>query len=600
MGKQELKEKYLSAAKAFTVQKNSEDKLLLILSVLRLIIFIGGFIAICFGFFESFITGLILLIAVMSAFFFALKTYSVHSEKREFLGNLIVINRNEADAVSGDHSAFETGISYIDTSHDFSNDVDLFGNSSLFQYLNRTVTGYGRDTVAKWLSEPFALSTELITRQKAIRELSDKGKWRHQFLASGMKKPLEKKDIADLVEWLSEESFIKSSAVKKFFIWFLPVVAVTSLLLVIAGILHYSFFTFIFLTNLLYISTGLKKTNRIHNALSRKYNYLVSFNSLLKAFEDESFTSQKLIDIKFNIAGNGVSAALAVKKLSRLIQAFDSRMNMLVSFVLNGLFLWDYQSIFRLEKWKTDYKNLFPVWLEMLGEVDAFISFGNYAFNNPCFIYPVSSTDDVVLATKKLGHQLIDENKRVCNDFSLERKGTICIITGANMAGKSTFLRTIAVNYILAMTGAPVCAEEMKFAPVKLFTSMRTADSLSNNESYFYAELKRLKLLKEKIENGDPVLFILDEILKGTNSADKSSGSGLFLKKMVELGATGVIATHDTSLGELENSGSGRIINKCFEIDIDGEIIKFDYKLQDGITTKMNAVLLMKQIGIIE
>ena len=168
------------------------------------------------------------------------------------------------------------------------------------------------------------------------------------------------------------------------------------------------------------------------------------------------------------------------------------------------------------------------------------------------------------------------------------------------MAGKSTFLRTIAVNYILGMTGAPVCAAEMNFLPQKLFTSMRTTDSLSNNESYFYAELRRLKTLKSRIETVEPVLFILDEILKGTNSADKSLGSKLFLKRMVELGGKGLIATHDTSVGEMEKDYSGIIINKCFEIEIDGEIIKFDYKLQDGITSKMNAALLMKHMGILD
>jgi DNA mismatch repair ATPase MutS len=262
--------------------------------------------------------------------------------------------------------------------------------------------------------------------------------------------------------------------------------------------------------------------------------------------------------------------------------------------------LWDYICIFRLEKWKAGFKDLFPVWLEMLGEVDALISFSNYAANNPDFTYPAISIDNTVISAKNLGHQLIEANKRVCNDFKLERHGIICIVSGANMAGKSTFLRTIAINFILGMAGAPVCAEKMSFIPLKLFTSMRTTDSLSNNESYFYAELKRLKLLKAKIENGEPVLFILDEILKGTNSADKSLGSKLFLGKMIELGATGLIATHDTSLGELENSWPDQIINKCFEIEIEGENIKFDYKLHNGITRKMNAAFLMKQMGILE
>jgi DNA mismatch repair ATPase MutS len=215
-------------------------------------------------------------------------------------------------------------------------------------------------------------------------------------------------------------------------------------------------------------------------------------------------------------------------------------------------------------------------------------------------VYPDRSDNSDMFSAKNLGHQLIDESKRVCNDFTLGKNGTVCIISGANMAGKSTFLRTIAVNYILGMIGAPVCATEMTFIPLKLFTSMRTTDSLSDNESYFYAELRRLSTLKTRIEKGEPVFFILDEILKGTNSADKSTGSRLFLKRIVESGGTGLIATHDTSLGKMESDYPDVIINKCFEIEIDGENIKFDYKIQNGITQKMNAVFLMKQMGILE
>jgi hypothetical protein len=439
-----------------------------------------------------------------------------------------------------------------------------------------------------------------VPRQEAIKELASKDKWRHEFMATGMKIPLEKDEISGLLRWIEERPLTVSSSLKKLLIFVLPVSACASLLLMITAILPYKIFVLIFLINLFFIAGGLKKINEIHNALTKKYNFLTSIKRLLLTFEKEIFVSPVLNNIKSNTSGERASASDSIRELGRLIRSFDSRSNMLVGFVLNGLFLWDYQSVYRLEKWKSKYHTLFPLWLDMVGQVDAYISLGNYAYNNPDFAFPVKSDNLIVFSAKKLGHQLIDENKRVCNDFILGKKGTVCIISGANMAGKSTFLRTVAVNYILAMTGAPVCVSEMSFIPQKLFTSMRTIDSLSENESYFYAELKRLAMLKHRIEEGDPVFFILDEILKGTNSADKSAGSKLFLQRIIQNEGTGLIATHDTSLGNLESDWPGTIVNKCFEIEIDGENIRFDYKLQDGITQKMNAVFLMKQMGILD
>jgi DNA mismatch repair ATPase MutS len=568
-------------------------------SVLRLLTFIGGFLVIWIGFTVNIFTGFGLTFILLFLFLYLLKLFSIHSERREYFSNLALINLNEADALSGNYSAFNKGSSYTDIKHDFSFDVDLFGASSLFQYMNRTVTGYGRDILAGWLSDPYCLSTDMESRQETVQELSSKDKWRQEFMASGMKEPLEMDDISGLLEWIGENEHQGSSLFKKFLIIFMPAAAIVSALLWAAGIISYSPFIFIFLCNLIYVGTGLKRTNDIHKALSRKYNFLSSMNGMLKAFENEEFVSHILNDIKLNLSGKKSSASGSVKSLERLIQAFDSRNNLMVGFVLNGLLLWDYQSINRLEKWKSDYRNFFPVWLDMLGQVDAYISLGNYAFNNPGYAYPVKSDDNDVFSAKDLGHQLIDENKRVCNNFSLGRKGTVCIISGANMAGTSTFLRTIAVNFILGMTGAPVCASEMNFMPAKIFTSMRTVDSLSDNESYFYAELRRLSILKSRIEKGEPLFFILDEILKGTNSEDKSTGSKLFLQRIIENGGTGLIATHDTSLAKLELSHP-EVINKCFEIEIDGENIKFDYKIQDGITQKMNAVFLMRQMGILD
>ena len=600
MSKESIREKYLLAAESKRILESREMKLLLIISGLRLFSFIGGFILIWLAFSRNIYLGISVLLVTAAIFLFLLKIWSLHSDKREFLGNLLAVNLNEAAAISGDFTAFDGGSVYTDPAHDYSNDVDLFGDSSLFQYLNRTVTGYGRDMLAVWLSDSYSLSSQLELRQEVVRELAIMEEWRHNFMASGIGKSLDKNNIEGLLRWMKEKDFIRSSMITKFFIWFLPAVSIICGTCVAAGIIHYSFFILALLLNLIFVAAGLKRINSIHSALSRKYNYLSSLNDLLLVFESGSFKSVLMNDIKSNISSSKVSAAVSVRKLGRLIQSFDARLNILVSFILNGIFLWDYHSVLRLEKWKSAYKDLFPLWIKMMGEADAFISLGNYAANNPGFAYPVLSGNNIVIDAKDLGHQLIDDDLRICNDFSLEKKGMICIISGANMAGKSTFLRTITVNYILGMTGAPVCASEMSFIPMKLFTSMRTTDSLPDNESYFYAELKRLKQLKMRIEAGEPILFILDEILKGTNSADKSMGSRLFLERLTQLGATGLIATHDISIGEMEHEYPGRIINRCFEIEIDGDKIKFDYLLREGITHKMNAALLMKQMGILD
>jgi len=595
-----LKEKYSDEAKKFGLLEAREEKILMKLSLARFISFLVGLAVALFMFSENRVAGYLLIFSVIILFLYLLKKYTDHTRKKEFYGNLAKINREEADALAGNYSHFEAGNDYINPSHDFSYDVDLFGKSSLFQYLNRTVTGYGRDILAGWLSDPSVLSADLLRRQETIKELALKFNWRHEFMASGMKTPLEKDQIASLLEWMKTSATGKNRNISSILIWALPVVSTLSLLLVIAGLLHYSIFLLFFLGNLFWITTGLKKTNRIHATLSRKFSYLSSMNELLKIFEKEKFEASGLNEIKKNVAGSGISAAVSVRKLSRLIQSFDSRMNIIVSFFLNGLFLWDYYCIFKLEKWKSEYKELFPVWLEMIGKVDAYISLANFAYNNPGFVYPVLSEKGTLFSASSLGHPLIQEANRVCNDFVLDSTGKVCIITGANMAGKSTFLRTIGVNYILAMAGAPVCAVKMEFIPLKLFTSMRTTDSLSDNESYFYAELKRIKSLKLRYEKKEQLFFILDEILKGTNSADKSLGSKLFLKRLIEMGGTGLIATHDTSIGEMEKDFPQSVFNMCFEIEIEGESIRFEYKLQKGITRKMNAALLMKQMGILD
>lgn len=593
-----LLENYRLLEEKYGILGTRHKKILFTLSVLRLVVFTGGTGLSIASFTLSPAAGLVSVLITIALFLFLLNRYEFHLERKEFFSNLETLNRNEINALSGDLSPFNNGSKRIDPDHNFSNDVDLFGAGSLFHFLNRTVTGQGEDILAQWLTDPFKISGEIGLRQEAISELSTRLEWRQEFIAYGIGKPLEKGDIEGLLSWLNNKSGILSSAFLRIAVWLFPALALTSLILVIAEYVHYSVFTFFFFINLLITLSQIRNTGRIHVQVSKKYEFLSSLSRLLSSFENESFQASILCDIKNKISGDELSAVSKIKKLSRIIQSFDTRLNMIVGVTLNGLLLWDFHCIRSLERWKEESKEQFPEWLSQIGQADALISFANFAYNNPGYCYPTLSKHKEIFSAITLGHPLISSDKRVCNDFMISEKGKIFIITGANMAGKSTFLRTIAVNFILAMTGAPVCANKMTFTPLNLFTSMRTTDSLTNNESYFYAELKRLKSLKIKLEEGEEILFILDEILKGTNSVDKSNGSRMFMKKIIELRGTGLIATHDTSLGEMEKEFPGIIVNKCFEIEIDGENISFDYKLQEGITMKMNAALLMKQMGI--
>jgi len=259
--------------------------------------------------------------------------------------------------------------------------------------------------------------------------------------------------------------------------------------------------------------------------------------------------------------------------------------------------MWDLYSVMRLERWKVKYGENVKLWVKIIAEFDVYCSFSNFAYNNPEYSYPKIAGNVVIKATE-LGHPLIPSKKRINNDFEINHLGQIDIITGANMAGKSTFLRTIGVNLLLALNGMPVCASEYNFKIIDLFSGMRTADSLKENESYFYAELKRLKYIIEKLQKGQPTLLLLDEILKGTNSVDKAKGSWKFVEHLILLKATGIVATHDLTLCKIEESYPNNISNKCFEVDIEGQNISFDYKLKSGVTKNMNASLLMKQMGL--
>jgi DNA mismatch repair ATPase MutS len=290
---------------------------------------------------------------------------------------------------------------------------------------------------------------------------------------------------------------------------------------------------------------------------------------------------------------------MVFQQLKSLVEQFEYRQNILVGFFLNSVLLWDIRCVYRLWNWHDLHHQKLADWLEVISETDALISLANFANNHPGFVYPEIHESGFSFHAEKMGHPLLRENKRVCNDFEINGWSKVLIVTGANMAGKSTFLRTVGVNLILARTGAPVCAVKMIFTPIEIYTNMRTTDSLLKDESYFFAELKRIKGVLDLLQKGERIFVILDEMLKGTNSVDKLNGSKELLRKLVQFKSVSLIATHDLKLSEMEAEFPGQIFNKCFEIRIENDELVFDYKLSNGVTKTMNATFLMKKMGII-
>jgi DNA mismatch repair ATPase MutS len=281
------------------------------------------------------------------------------------------------------------------------------------------------------------------------------------------------------------------------------------------------------------------------------------------------------------------------------MKEFEYRLNIVVGFVLNSLFLWDIRSIYRLWDWHQTHHEKLADWLDVIAETDALVSLANFSYNHPAYVFPNIHEGDFTFRAQELGHPLLHPDKRINNDLLVDGWSKVLIVTGANMAGKSTFLRTVGVNLVLARSGAPVCAAEMVFTPVEIYTNMRTTDSLLKDESYFFAELKRIKGVLDRLKNGERIFVILDEMLKGTNSVDKLNGSKELIRKLLELKSVSLIATHDLKLSEMEDEFPQQVFNKCFEIRIENNELVFDYKLSDGVTKTMNATFLMKKMGII-
>lgn len=573
------------------------DRGIYILGTIRLIIVLGAFISIILWSESNWkIYGLISLIYAIPFLIFML-WHERLSTRRDYAADLITLCQNELAALNYDFSAFDGASSKISTEHPYCLDLDLFGAQSLFQSVNRTVTSEGKNRLCEWFLNPSSSKASIINKQNAIRELSLLTDLRQHFFITGSYSKKEIDQTALLEHLVRIEPVLTKHRIWQFLVSIIPASWVLLILLYwifpISPMIAYTFFI---ISSIIAFSKT-KYINKLHSHVDKMDKILSVYSRLISIIENNTFESEFLITNKKRLETKGIKASKAIGKLSGLVDMLDQRGN-IFALLFNAVSLRDLRTALNIERWKENYKDQIGSWFDALGDFDALLSLAGFSFNHPNYIYPDISTKYFEVRGTDLGHPLLNRDKCVCNDIAIKEAPHFMIVTGANMAGKSTYLRTIGVNYLLACIGAPVYAKELVIYPTNLITSLRTTDSLTANESYFYAELKRLKNIIDKLQSGEKLFIILDEILKGTNSIDKQKGSLALIRQLIRYNTCGIIATHDLILGSLYDELPDYISNYRFEADIDGNELSFTYKLQEGIAKNLNACFLMEKMGI--
>lgn len=574
-------------------------KRILHISLLRIVFFLAGITAVIALFHAG--TG-VLIGAVCCTFLPFLALIKLHNRffaRKEWLETQEQINRNELKGLEGDFSGFDEGKEFVNPEHPYSFDLDLFGRNSLFQAINRTCTHIGKQTLARWMQEHLTQKELIELRQQGVRDMSERNEFREEFRITGLVNHGKTSDVEEIRRWSESPSNLLHATWVKLTLWGVPLINIALLAGGLTGICSISWFGLMFMLFVIISFAVIKKATLVQQTYGEKLKTLNSYAKLIALARQQVWKSaevQQLIE-RLNIDGH--SPAEALMQLSKELDRLDLRNNQLLYVILEGSIFFQLQQVVRIERWKERYGHHLMQWLETVGELDALCSLGTFAYNHPDYSYPSISDKPFQFIATAMGHPLMPAEQCVKNDALIPSRPFFLIITGANMAGKSTYLRTIGVNYLLACIGCPVCCKQLTLYPAQLITSLRTSDSLTDNESYFFAELKRLKRIINLLNEGHELFIILDEILKGTNSADKQKGSLDLIRQFMHLQTNGIIATHDLLLGTLAEQFPDKIRNYCFEADIKENELSFSYKLREGVAQNMNACFLMKKMGII-
>jgi len=567
------------------------SKQIALLSMLRVLVFLVT----CFGIYLVFYQWqLAVSIGVIGIFMFTflLSKYTSKKEERDLNKAHIKINEEEINIISGKFHHRADGQQFQEANHFYSLDIDLFGRGSFFQYISRTTINEG----TKKLTDELKANNinDIPLRQEAIKELSEKANWRQYYSATSSLVSVET-PAQNIIKWLKEHK----PFLPKTMVWFpaiFGVISLAMLVLTIFNVIDKSLIAYWLLIGLGFTGMYLKKINNLASNSDKVKDTFRQYASLLGQIENENFTSELLVSKQNKIKSQERKASAIFKEFSKALDALDNRNNLISAIFGNGLFLSDLKNSYHIEQWIFKYADKVDDWFEVVSFFDAYNSFGNFAFNHPDFVFPEITNDQHVIKATQLGHPLLSKTKRIDSDLNINKE-QFFIVTGANMAGKSTFLRTISLHIVMANVGLPVCANSSEYSPIKLITSMRTSDSLTDDSSYFFSELKRLKYIVESIKD-ESYFIVLDEILKGTNSTDKAIGSKKFVEKLVASKATGIIATHDLSLCDIEQELK-EVKNYYFDAEIINDELHFDYKLKEGVCKNMNASFLLKKMDIV-
>jgi hypothetical protein len=586
---------YQSRISEFTQQadhlQQKEDRL----SMGRLVSFLLVFLLFFALYRYSSLLAILASISSLVSFGWLIIQYNKTEKRKNYARHLAEINTLEFRAMEGDNSQYADGHEFIDRDHPNSYDLDLFGHASVFQFINRTTSMPGAQLLARWLSFP-ADPGEILSRQEAVQELNPEIEWRQRFMTLGHFNRQSINNPGELLSWTqSENLFRKVNRLKltvlvlsglSLFIIIMVILAWPAAMLLVAALIN----------AVVYFRQG-RKINTIHQQVSKSAGLIQTYAEIISSIEERQFKSEKLNSLQ-QIFKAEPTASETIKILSTLVNRLDTRLNIMVSIPLNLFFFWDIHYCIALEKWKNRHSDEINHWLAAMAEFEVLNSIANMAFNNPDWVMPEIVPGFFTFRAENMGHMLIPRERRILNNLRIDKENSILIVTGSNMSGKSTFLRTCGVNAVVALAGGPVCATSFTISHVQIHSSMRISDSLEDNTSSFYAELKRLANIIHHAERDPRVFLLLDEILRGTNSNDRYTGSVALIRQLSDYGTVAIVATHDLNLAEMEKAIPGHIENYHFDVKVEGEELYFDYKLTPGICTSLNASILMKKMGI--